>query len=205
MNTDNFADIIREAATSPLGILALIILLLGTLAFAFFGKSSEKSRLIVWMAAFCGALLFGFAFLRAEQRGTDPNGPVHEPKAPPAANEPIFDPDPPSPAFVDDQEERVARGSVVLSYGGDQYNCSLPITIAIGDRSVLLQSAIAQLDAVPLGTQPYRVTGTIFCPFIGSCTVDSQGSVDVAPSGTFQIFWQNTSPARCAVQLQPAY
>src|SRR5271156_51022 len=63
----NAPDIIREAAKSPLGILALIILLVAVLAIRFFPpkKSSEKTRALIFGMIFVGVLMFGFAISKS--------------------------------------------------------------------------------------------------------------------------------------------
>jgi hypothetical protein len=63
----NTPDIIREAAKSPLGILALIVLLVAILAIRFFPpkKSSEKIRGWMFALIFAGVLMFGFAISRS--------------------------------------------------------------------------------------------------------------------------------------------
>lgn len=58
---DNAPDIIREAAKSPLGIFALMILLLGVIALAFFRKASEKTRIGIFVLIFVGVVMFGVA------------------------------------------------------------------------------------------------------------------------------------------------
>jgi hypothetical protein len=59
----NTVDVIREAAKSPLGILALIVILVATLAIRFFPpkKSSERVRAAIFSLIFAGVLLFGYS------------------------------------------------------------------------------------------------------------------------------------------------
>jgi hypothetical protein len=56
----DFPDIIRESAQSTLGVLALMLLLLGILAYSFFTKEDAKLKLIVFFMLFLGVV--GFAF-----------------------------------------------------------------------------------------------------------------------------------------------
>jgi len=60
--SSNTVDIIREAAKSPLGILALVVILIATLAIRFFPpkKSSERVRVAIFGLIFAGVLLFGY-------------------------------------------------------------------------------------------------------------------------------------------------
>lgn len=213
MNTEHFPDIIREAAASPLGILALIILMLVVLALAFFRTGSERTRLTVWMMAFAGALLFGFAIVEsssddavreeiAGDTGAD-EGPLEEPprrvdpgdlqQAGTAAVPPEVEPAPPA---------RTQRATIQVGYTGDVYGCSLPLTIAVGDRSFQPQGNLAPLNGVPLGLQDYTVSGTILCPGIGQCEVDSEGTIHVAAGHTYYLAWQNTSFGQCEAMLQ---
>ena len=52
-------EIIKQSATSPLGILALMIIGLAILAFFFFRGASEKARLVIFVMLFFGVAAFG--------------------------------------------------------------------------------------------------------------------------------------------------
>jgi hypothetical protein len=52
-------EIIKQAATSPLGILALMIVGLAILAFFFFRGASERARLAIFVMLFFGVAAFG--------------------------------------------------------------------------------------------------------------------------------------------------
>lgn len=195
MNTEHYAGIIREAASSPLGVLALIVLVLSSLAVVFFGKSSEKARMTVWSMMFVGALLFGFTMLRAGQPDRR------------SQDEETGEDEWPGEELVDDgreEEERVGprRASILLAYAGDPYGCMLPLTFWIGDRSIQPQGRFARFDDLPPGRQPYRITGSINCPTIGSCSVDSEGVLEVAEGRTYDFVWQNTSFGHCDAILR---
>jgi len=64
-------DIIKAAAQSQLGILALLVVALSILAYVFFAKASEKIRVGVFVLLFAGVIGFGVAMFRA----SDPNPP----------------------------------------------------------------------------------------------------------------------------------
>lgn len=64
MSPAYWADIIHEAAQSELGLLALTILLVAAVAFAFFRKASEYVRLAVFLMILVSAVLFGSAIVR---------------------------------------------------------------------------------------------------------------------------------------------
>lgn len=199
MNTEHYAGIIREAASSPLGVLALIVLVLSSLAVVFFGKSSEKARMTVWSMMFVGALLFGFTMLRAGQ--PDPRPPDEDTRKGKARPDDVVDDE-----SEEDEEEAVGprRASILLAYGGDQYGCMLPLTFSIGDRSIQPQGRFARFDDLPPGRQTYRITGSINCPTIGSCSVDSEGVLEVVDGRTYDLVWQNTSFALCDAILRPS-
>lgn len=58
-------DIIKAAAQSQLGILALLVVAISLLAYVFFAKASEKSRLGVFVLLFLGVVGFGVAMFMA--------------------------------------------------------------------------------------------------------------------------------------------
>jgi hypothetical protein len=62
-------DIIKAASSSPLGILALLVLVLGALAYAFFKNASMKIRVGIFSALLLGAALYTAAILRAALPG----------------------------------------------------------------------------------------------------------------------------------------
>jgi hypothetical protein len=64
---DATPGIIASAAQSPLGILALTIIVLSVLAYLFFGRASERVRVAAFALLFVGAAGLGYAILRAQQ------------------------------------------------------------------------------------------------------------------------------------------
>ena len=57
--------IIGEAAKSPLGIFALMIISLAILGFFFFKEASEKTRIAIFSMLFVGVAAFGLSIVRA--------------------------------------------------------------------------------------------------------------------------------------------
>lgn len=57
-------EIIGQAAKSPLGIFALMILSLSVLGFVFFRRSSERTRTAIFVLMFIGVAAFGYATFR---------------------------------------------------------------------------------------------------------------------------------------------
>jgi hypothetical protein len=60
------AEVIKAAASSPLGVLSLMLLILGVLALAFFQKESVKAKLIIFATLTTGALFFGYLSLSSK-------------------------------------------------------------------------------------------------------------------------------------------
>lgn len=58
-------DIIKAAAQSQLGILALLVVALSILAYVFFARASVKTRVGIFVLLFAGVIGFGAAVLRA--------------------------------------------------------------------------------------------------------------------------------------------
>ena len=76
-------DIIKAAAQSYLGILALLVCAVALLAYVFFAKASEKMRLIVFVLMFVGVVGFVVAMFVAappgpsgQQAGSAASGPT---------------------------------------------------------------------------------------------------------------------------------
>jgi hypothetical protein len=77
--------IIGEAAKSPLGIFALMIISLAILGFFFFKEASEKTRIAIFSMLFVGVSVFGLSIVRttsaaAADAGTETPaaGPVED-------------------------------------------------------------------------------------------------------------------------------
>ena len=64
-------DIIKAAAQSQLGIMALLVVALSILAYVFFAKAAVKIRVGIFVLLFAGVIGFGVAMFRA----SDPNLP----------------------------------------------------------------------------------------------------------------------------------
>src|SRR6266702_2545915 len=65
-------DIIREAARSPLGLLALLVLAVATLALVFFRKSSDAIKLAIFGLFFLAAVSFGLVVASGFARQAGP-------------------------------------------------------------------------------------------------------------------------------------
>ena len=90
---DATPGIIASAAQSPLGILALTIIVLSVLAYLFFGGASERVRVGAFALLFVGAAGLGYAILRAHQPAPQPAADA----APAPSPKPVT-PTPPAPA-----------------------------------------------------------------------------------------------------------
>lgn len=92
-------------------------------------------------------------------------------------------------------------GSVRIAYAGDQYGCSLPVTITIGDKTFTPTGQAFIATDVPLGQQRYQIKGNINCPVIGSCSAFGEGTIYVRDNSTFNVVWQNVAFAQCRIWL----
>ena len=199
---DNAPQIIEAAAQSPLGILALLVLVVGIVAVLLFRESPDKVKLVCFSMIFAGAAGFGLAVLwqatpdravpgQAGPPTVDPmEGPADEPEAAPAT------PREATPALAAPAEPE--RAAITLSYAGDVYGCLLDLAIDVGDQSIRPSTNVVRLDGVEVGRQPYRVRGTIGCPGIGACQVDGAGTLAVAPGAVFDLVWSNDTPGGCS-------
>lgn len=66
-------EIIEQAAKSPLGIFALMIIALSILGFFFFRTSSERTRIAMFVLMFIGVASFGIATLRSSSQTLSPS------------------------------------------------------------------------------------------------------------------------------------
>lgn len=67
------ADVIKAAASSPLGTLSLMCLILGVVALAFFKQSPVRAKLVVFGFLVAGVAGFGYAILNQQQPGARPD------------------------------------------------------------------------------------------------------------------------------------
>ena len=94
-NWDKFLDqapkIIAEAAKSPLGIIALIILALSALGLAFFSDSPDQVQVVVFLVLVLSFGLFGFAAMRQmpAARTQAREKSTAEPRKPSATSAPV--------------------------------------------------------------------------------------------------------------------
>jgi hypothetical protein len=64
-------ELIRAAASSPLGVLSLMVLLITVIAIIFFRNTSEKMRLIAFVFLFAGVVGFGIAIIGQESESPE--------------------------------------------------------------------------------------------------------------------------------------
>ncbi len=62
------AEVIKAAATSQLGVLSLMSLILGAVALTFFQKAATPVRIVVFMLLFGGVAGFGYAMMNQNQK-----------------------------------------------------------------------------------------------------------------------------------------
>jgi hypothetical protein len=66
--------IISEAAKSPLGIFALMIISLALLGFFFFKEATEKTRIAIFVMLFVGVAVFGLSIVRTTSAAEPASG-----------------------------------------------------------------------------------------------------------------------------------
>lgn len=62
--------IIEQAAKSPLGLLALMVIVLAALGLVFFKDASEKTRILIFVLLLAGAATFGYAAFSVSEPAT---------------------------------------------------------------------------------------------------------------------------------------
>ena len=77
---DQMPNIIKEAAKNPLGIFALLIILLSFLGVSFFRRASERARIGVFFLLMAGVVLYGYIIIDIFTRSS-PELPVGSPGA----------------------------------------------------------------------------------------------------------------------------
>lgn len=68
---ENVPEIIGAAAKSPLGLFALMILVLAFLGFFFFREAAERTRIAMFVLMFVGVASFGVAIFRTTSHSPD--------------------------------------------------------------------------------------------------------------------------------------
>lgn len=214
---ENAPSIIEAAAQSPLGIIALLILTAGALAYLFFGKAGDRVKVAVFTMFFVAMAGFGLLVLgspsEAEPARSD-GGPERtdaEAYGGGVSDDPDgADPAPPDDAPDDEAEPARAaparpqarRAEVTLTYAGDFYGCNLQVQIDIGDRTFRPQTNPFQARDLLPGPQPYEIGGVITCPaYDAMCEARGSGTLDVVPNAVYGLSWQNTEYGVCDVFL----
>ena len=74
---EQIPNIIAEASRSPLGILALMIIVLSILGYVFFRNASERARIGTFVLMLLGVALFGYVILVARPTAEEPLSESH--------------------------------------------------------------------------------------------------------------------------------
>jgi hypothetical protein len=107
----NLPEIIKASASSPLGILALMIIALAILAFYFFKAASEKARIMIFVILFVGVAALAGVIMRQSKivaqrvESNNPSSPVI-----PASDSGTIVPKPKTPLTVSVPTEAVIAG-----------------------------------------------------------------------------------------------
>ncbi len=104
---------------------------------------------------------------------------------------------------VNENENVITKTSATIQiiYPGDNYGCSLPITITIGDKTFNPTGNSFQVSGIPYGPQQYTIQGQVNCLLIGNCQASGQGTIDIRENSIFYVRWQNTAYAQCTILL----
>ncbi len=211
---DNAPSVIEAAAQSPLGILALLILTVGVIAYLFFQKSSDRVKVVIFSMIFVGMAGFGLVILvQAAPTPSPGDGPertvgrsteaLREDRPTPEADRPAQAGPPAARPLVDVEEPEPARRTEIsLAYLGDLYSCGLQLQVRIGDQTAVPQGNSFRMSGVLEGPQPYEIRGSIQCPYVGSCEAVGEGTLTVVPNAAYNVVWQGTDSGLCDVTLQ---
>ena len=128
--------IIKEAATSPLGIVALVVLALSVLGYSFFSKSSDAVKTLNFFAILASCVFFVFiVFRRAQEvRGEERSLPPAPAESDPVVTAPRRPPGPSAP----DSVSAISRDTDKISIA------KLPIT---GEHLFGREEELKRLDA----------------------------------------------------------
>ena len=213
---DNAPSIIEAAAQSTLGILALLVLTVGAIAYLFFRDSGDRVKVGVFSMIFVGAAGFGLAVVSAANpAGPTPTDSDETASTPPLTEgsahgggvveiEEADDVEAQDVLGVEDRavEPAAERTEITVSYLGDALGCALQLQVRIGDRTFQPENTVYRVSDVPTGPQPYEIGGVIMCALAGSCEASGAGTLDVRPNANYNVVWQSTDYAVCDVVLQ---
>ena len=69
---ENIPDIMKAASNNPLGVFALLIVIIAVISFFFFRKTSVRVRMAIFGLIFVGTVIFGISlFLNPYRKGDD--------------------------------------------------------------------------------------------------------------------------------------
>lgn len=92
--------------------------------------------------------------------------------------------------------------SINIAYKGDQHGCNLPITITIGTKHFSPNSNPFVISDIPLGMQPYEISGEVNCPSLGGPRpATGHGTINVTSNATFYVYWNDGEYGQCHVEL----
>jgi O-acetyl-ADP-ribose deacetylase (regulator of RNase III) len=136
---DKAPEIIREAARSPLGLLALVVLLLSLLALIFFYDASEQIRLIIFVLILIAAAFFVAKVFQIAASATE--------------NKPVIKPSSPTPAVAETKAGRAGRkeskASVrLVAISRELLSTSSVDAVVVEEDTSLIMSAEARLKEV---------------------------------------------------------
>lgn len=103
---ESVPEIIKAAAQSPLGILALMVIAIAVLGYLFFGTASERTRIAMFILLLAGAAMFGAAAMKERPLIRDKTEPVAKKKEPAKNSDTPPNPTPLPPLIADSKLTR---------------------------------------------------------------------------------------------------
>jgi len=113
---ESLPGVIEKAAQSPLGVLALMIVLIGMLGYTFFAKARMQIRMAMFVLMLVGVVAFGIAVARKMGSSAVAQPPATRPEAQAPSQQP---PPPAQPAKIEqttkgDMSPAVVGGNVTI-------------------------------------------------------------------------------------------
>ena len=167
----SFPEIIKQASTSVLGIFALMILLLGCLAYVFFRRAPVKTRQLMFLTLFAGVTMYGIAITLAANED-HPSTSEAEHKMSPSSS-PKSDPSNSGSSvilngiIVDDKDNAALANAKISVEAQNLYTTSdsngefhLEIKSVSSDQKFRLRVSKQGYDSITMGINP-PVTNTL--------------------------------------------
>ncbi|SEC94859.1 hypothetical protein SAMN04490240_2777 [Rhodococcus pyridinivorans] len=113
------------------------------------------------------------------------------------------EPPPPPPNDTSSPSSEPATATIALVYEDQDYGCTADITVHIANQVIIPTGARHTIRNVPIGLQPYSMTGLLQCNSLGvRCNLRESGAIDVAEGSQYAFVWEiNTDAQTCSATL----